>query len=73
MIFFYLTNFHQKEGVHEIHAQGCPQMPGMLELTYLGPFNNPEEAVRKAKVKYDEVKTCPECCQSKKMMAIKDE
>ncbi len=58
--------------MHEIHAQGCPHMPDMLDLTYLGPFNNSKEAVRKAKLNYQEVKTCPECCEPKIKILCKE-
>ncbi len=63
MVFFYLSNYHQRAGLHEIHAQGCSQMPNMLNLTYLGPFNNCKEAFRKAIASYEEVELCPLCCE----------
>jgi len=63
MVFFYLSNFYQKSGEHEIHVQGCPEMPEMDSLTYLGPFNNSLEALRSAQKRFEDVNVCEHCCK----------
>lgn len=69
MTFFYITNFYEPSALHVIHALGCPDMPAMNELSYLGPFNNCSEAHRAASKKFENVKVC-ECCCEKHTKAI---
>ncbi|QDH79507.1 hypothetical protein FKX85_10840 [Echinicola soli] len=66
MTFFYLTNFYSHSAPHIIHALGCPNMPDMNELGYLGPFNNCSEASRSASKKFDNIKVCECCCDKRK-------
>ncbi|GAB3646426.1 hypothetical protein GCM10028791_06570 [Echinicola sediminis] len=63
MVFFYLTNFLQKDAEHVIHVQGCSEMPEMDSLSYLGPFNNSLEALRTAQKRCDDANVCAHCCK----------
>ncbi|WP_215222980.1 hypothetical protein [Echinicola shivajiensis] len=73
MVFFYLTNFLPSDEGHEVHVQGCPEMPKMDSLTYLGPFNNCHEALRSAKRKFSAVSTCPHCCSMENQSIVSSE
>ncbi|MBD8487639.1 hypothetical protein IFO69_02650 [Echinicola sp. CAU 1574] len=65
MIFFYLSNCFDKNGVHEVHKLGCAEIHGMDDASYLGPFNNGAEALRKARLNYENVSLCVHCCPKK--------
>ncbi|AWW31712.1 hypothetical protein DN752_17115 [Echinicola strongylocentroti] len=66
MTFFYLTNFYDQSLPHVIHALGCPDMPDMNELSYLGPYNNCSEALRSAGKKVTNATVCACCCEKLK-------
>lgn len=63
MKFFYLEITRDPSDVSEVHEQNCPSIPS-VEKTYLGPFNNAKEALRKALEKKENVALCPKCCSS---------
>jgi len=65
MKFFYLSITKNPFDVSEIHEQNCPSIPPMSERTYLGPFNNGQEALRTAAERKKNVVVCTECCGSK--------
>ena len=65
MKFFYLNITKNPFDVSEVHEQNCPSIPSMTERTYLGPFNNGQEALRKAAERKKNVVACTECCGSK--------
>jgi len=62
MKFFYLSSVSNTEGFYQVHERDCPKIPDLLERDYLGPFNNGEEALRKAKRMKPDVITCSNCC-----------
>lgn len=64
MKFFYLSITKNPIDVSEVHEQNCPLIPSMAERTYLGPFNNGKEALRRAAERKKHVAACPECCGS---------
>jgi len=67
MKFFYLSITKNPFDVSEVHEQECPSIPSMTDRTYLGPFNNGKEALRKAAERKKNVMACPECCGSKSL------
>lgn len=69
MKFFYLGLSNLASEVNEVHLEDCPQIPPMLNRSYLGPFNNAKEALRKAKEIIKNVSACPQCCQ-KEMSSV---
>ncbi|MEX2595140.1 MAG: hypothetical protein WD426_20415 [Anditalea sp.] len=69
MKFFYLGISKNPLEVSEVHRNNCPQLPSMLNRTYLGSFNNAKEALRNAKGKKENVTICSECCQ-KEMSSV---
>lgn len=62
MKFFYLGITKNPFDTSEVHEQNCPSIPSMAERSYLGPFNNGREAMRKAVERKKNVAVCPECC-----------
>lgn len=65
MKFFYLELTRNPAEISEVHEQNCPSIPPIVERTYLGPFNNSYEALRKAMEHKKNVKPCPICCKTK--------
>ncbi|WP_143960562.1 hypothetical protein [Litoribacter populi] len=61
MKFFYIDENLSESGVKKIHAQGCANMPDMMNRRYLGPFNNSEEALRRISQQEPAAKICQEC------------
>lgn len=62
MKFFYLSSVSNTDGFYQVHERDCKNIPDPLERDYLGPFNNGEEALRKAKRMNPEAITCSDCC-----------
>jgi len=65
MNFFYIGISRNSSEVTKIHADDCPSIPPMLYRSYLGPFNNAREAMRKARERKKNVVPCVECCRDK--------
>ncbi|AFL85702.1 hypothetical protein Belba_3190 [Belliella baltica DSM 15883] len=65
MKFFYLSSVLNADGFYQVHERDCTNIPDPLERDYLGPFNNGEEALRKAKSMNPDAITCSECCTKK--------
>ena len=49
--------------VSKVHLDNCPYIPPMINRSYLGPFNNAKEALRKAKERRRNVVPCPHCSE----------
>jgi hypothetical protein len=64
MKFFYVASKKTKIGKHVVHERECAQLPDALDRTYLGPFNNGLEALRRAKEIDSNVILCTSCCPS---------
>lgn len=62
MKFFYLSSVINADGFYQVHERDCSNIPDPLERDYLGPFNNGEEALRKAKRINPNSITCSKCC-----------
>lgn len=58
---FFVNDIAQPSGEHEVHKEGCSDMPSMLNRTDLGMHSNCISAVRKAKEKYANVDGCFYC------------
>ena len=65
MKFFYVGITKNPFDTSEVHERNCPSIPSMAERSYLGPFNNGKEALRKAIQLKKNVAVCPECCGAK--------
>ena len=63
MKFFYLDISRNSQEVSKVHLDGCPHIPPMVNRSYLGPFNNAKEALRKAKERKRNVAACPHCSE----------
>ena len=63
MKFFYLSSKINFEGKYEIHLRECNNLPDILNRDYLGPFNNGQEALRKAQKTNDQAVLCEFCCK----------
>lgn len=59
MFKYYVNNNAQPNGDHEVHRDGCNYMPA--NKTYLGVFNNCQDAVRAARAYYNQVNGCYFC------------
>ncbi|SIS96602.1 hypothetical protein [Belliella pelovolcani] len=75
MKFFYLSTRSNDDGFFEIHERGCEHIPDPVNRDYLGPFNNGDEALRKALTMNPQSIKCKSCCQVRKstLAAIKKE
>ncbi|MCH7398109.1 hypothetical protein MM236_08920 [Belliella sp. DSM 107340] len=62
MKFFYLSSNCNVEGVYFVHERECPKIPDPLDRDYLGPFNNGDEALRKALSVNPKAEKCQVCC-----------
>jgi len=62
MKFFYIAETLSASGFKEVHDQDCPVIPDMLNRKYLGPFNNPAEALRRIKHTDPSAVCCNICC-----------
>lgn len=63
MKFFYLDISRNSLEVSKVHMDGCPHIPPMINRSYLGPFNNAKEALRKARERRRNVAACPYCSE----------
>ncbi|WP_138429185.1 hypothetical protein [Fodinibius saliphilus] len=52
----------KKYGVHELHQSNCVWLPIRKGMVKLGEFDSALEALKKARVLYDEVNPCSTCC-----------
>lgn len=57
---YYVNNESQDTGEHEVHTVSCYYLPE--KKTYLGCFDNCNDAVEKAKTYYRNVDGCVYCC-----------
>ncbi len=65
MLRFYVCRGTHHEGnfeVHEIHKEGCVNLPVEGDRVYLGEFNSCSLAENVAHQSYDHVKCCLDCC-----------
>ncbi len=62
MKFFYLSTNCNNQYNFEIHQRECPNIPDILHRDYLGPFNNGQEALRKAMEINSKAFLCQNCC-----------
>lgn len=63
----YYVNTNRQSGSgynHEVHKEGCPWMPSVLNRRYLGWFSTDAEALKAAKSYYDDADGCVHCCPS---------
>ena len=63
MKFFYLSSKANPVGHFVIHEKECELIPDSLDRDYLGPFNNGQEALRKALSIKSNVVCCENCCK----------
>jgi hypothetical protein len=64
MKFFYLSSKPNDLGHFVIHEKECPQIPDAIDRDYLGPFNNGQEALRKALHMNPDSICCAHCSQT---------
>lgn len=64
MKFFYLSSEANPNGHFEIHDKECDFIPDSINRDYLGPFNNGQEALRKAKQLKSTAICCENCCKT---------
>jgi len=61
---YYVNNNPQAAGEHEVHKENCKFLPSFENRTYLGFFNNCDEAVKKSKLHYFKNSDgCYFCCR----------
>jgi hypothetical protein len=58
---YYVNQNAQSNGDHEVHRDPCSWMPDVANRTYLGSFDNCQDAVRAAKAHYTQVNGCKHC------------
>lgn len=64
MKFFYLSSKPTQQGKFLIHEKDCDDIPDAIDRDYLGPFNNGDEALRKAVLIQQNSVCCEKCCKS---------
>jgi len=58
---FCITKIAQEDGYHIVHKLVCIDAPNIDDRHDLGHFNGFDEALEKAKLEFDQVKTCNVC------------
>ncbi len=58
---YYVNRNAQSTGEHEVHKEGCYRMPEPQNRRYLGYFSNAKEAVRVARIFFNNVDGCYYC------------
>lgn len=58
---YYVNMNSQTNGDHEVHEEGCKDLPNLSNRIYLGEFYNCQEAVAEARKKYRQVNGCFTC------------
>jgi len=61
MAWYYVCTHPQTNGNHEIHRDGCPEMPSQKYRTYLGDYASCKPAANKAKASYPHINGCTTC------------
>jgi hypothetical protein len=59
---YYVNNRAQSNGDHEVHEDGCKDMPS--DKKYLGEYSSCDGAVKEAKKTYSKSDGCATCCPS---------
>lgn len=60
---YYVNDNQQNTGEHEVHNENCTYLSQIVSKTYLGYFDNCDDAVTKAKQHYSDVDGCFHCCE----------
>ena len=63
MKFFYLSTKSNDDGFYLVHERACEYISDPVDRNYLGPFNNGDEALRKALTMNPKSIKCKSCCQ----------
>ncbi|WP_298737815.1 hypothetical protein [uncultured Chitinophaga sp.] len=58
---YYVNDNPQFNGDHEVHAATCEYLPVIYKCTYLGEFENCQEAINEAKKRYRKANGCFDC------------
>ena len=58
---YYVNDNAQSNGDHEVHTTGCSYLPALANRTYLGDFDNCQEAVEEARIYFEQVNGCYFC------------
>lgn len=59
---YYVNDYVQPDGQHEVHIRACPRFPS--NYTYLGEFLTCEPALRAARQIYPRSNGCYRCCRA---------
>jgi hypothetical protein len=59
---YYVNKNEQRNGDHEVHADGCSWMPNPENKQNLGEFSNCQDAVKEAKKTFPQSNGCKYCC-----------
>lgn len=59
---YYVNKQPESTGKHEVHQSGCPHLPSIGQLVYLGEFDSCSEAVMEAEKYFIHVEGCEFCC-----------
>lgn len=62
--YYYVNNdqTHNPGLHHEVHTQECAEKLGIINKSYLGCYNNCQDALTEAKKKYYDADGCVQCC-----------
>lgn len=58
---YYVNKNTQSNGDHEVHRDGCKDMPADANRIYLGSFTECADAVKAAEKEYEQVNGCKTC------------
>jgi hypothetical protein len=64
--YYYFNDHIDEHGYHEVHTEDCEYLPNAANRTYIGRFENCQEAIKAAKEKYPSkyFDGCFFCCRS---------
>ena len=60
---YYVNKNEQPNGDHEIHKETCEYLPKEKNRISLGEFKNCKEAIRRARIYYEQVNGCVYCSE----------
>lgn len=62
---YYVNTHPGSHGRHEVHHEGCADMPRIEYRQYLGMFETTKQAIAMARIVYEKVINCKHCTKVK--------
>jgi len=62
MDIFYINTVIDSNGKYKLHKAGCPELPKIDNIRFIGIYNNYKEASGAAKKNFTDITGCEICC-----------